>query len=197
MHACINIKGEFYTPDELYALGLASFGKDVRISKQAVITHPEIVTIGDHVAIDPVVYISTKLDIGDYVHIAPFVGIGGSKKSYCKISSFCTIAQGSKLICASEEYGGDGLLGPPIPEKYRVFIHGKIILEKFVALSVNSVVFPNVIIGEGTVVGTFSLVIHDLKPWSFYYGIPVKRIKDRDKEKILKYAEELQNHVKT
>lgn len=197
MHACINIKGEFYTPDELYALGLASFGNDVRISKQAVIIRPELVNIGNHVAIDPFVYISTKVDIGDYVHIAPFVGIGGSNKSYCKVSSFCTISQGSKLICGSEEYGGDGLLGPPIPKKYRVLIHGRIILEKFVALSVNTVVFPNVTICEGTVVGACSLVVHDLGSWGIYHGIPVKRIKDRPTETILKYAEELQSHVKT
>jgi len=196
MHACINIKGEFYTPDELYGLGLASFGEDVRISKQVVITHPELVNIGNHVAIDPYVYISTKLDIGDYVHIASFVGIGGTRESVCKLHDFSMVAQGCKLICGGDTVSGDVLVGPVLPLKYRRLRHGSIILERFAILGVGVIVLSNVTIHEGTLVGAHSLVTHDIQAWQICYGIPVRRIKDRPKETILKYAEELQNHGK-
>ncbi|KKL62749.1 hypothetical protein LCGC14_2182090 [marine sediment metagenome] len=53
-------------------------GYDVSIDKTAKITSV-IKHIGSHVSIDMGVYISTKLKIGDYVHIAPHVCIIGGE----------------------------------------------------------------------------------------------------------------------
>lgn len=43
----------------------------------------------------------------------------------------------------------------------------------------NSVIFPNVTVGEGSVVGAMSLVKKTLPAWGIYTGIPVKQIKER------------------
>jgi acetyltransferase-like isoleucine patch superfamily enzyme len=46
-------------------------GEDVRVSNLCVITRPHLITLGNHVAIDQFVTITTNAEIGDYVHIAP------------------------------------------------------------------------------------------------------------------------------
>lgn len=48
----------------------------------------------------------------------------------------------------------------------------------------NSVIFPNVTVGEGSVVGAMSLVKKTLPAWRIYTGIPVKKLKNRDQKLI-------------
>ena len=59
-------------------------GKDVYIHEDAWIKQKEGSKIGNHVAIDKGVQFSTKVDIGDYVHIAPYVvSVGGKDTTVC------------------------------------------------------------------------------------------------------------------
>jgi len=182
----------FYSLKEMEHLGLKKYGEDVRISKLAVITHPELLSIGSHVAIDPFVYISPKMEMGNYIHIAPFVGIGGTRESSCVLRDFTSVSQGCKLICGTDRFLGEGLLGPVIPEKFRSVIHGKIIMERFSALAANVTVMPNILVGEGSVVGACSLVTENVKSWSVYHGVPAKFVKKREKDKMIRFAEELE-----
>jgi hypothetical protein len=59
-------------------------GVDVRISELAHIARPELVSIGNHIAIDMWTYISTQLILGDYIHIAPSVSIIGGAPALLK-----------------------------------------------------------------------------------------------------------------
>ncbi len=43
---------------------------------------------------------------------------------------------------------------------------------------------PALTIGEGTAVGSMSLVTKDLEEWGIYAGIPCRRIKERRKDLI-------------
>ena len=63
-------------------------GEDVRVSELAVISRPELVEIGSHIAIDQWVYISTQLILGDYIHIAPHVSIIGGAPASLKMGNF-------------------------------------------------------------------------------------------------------------
>ena len=56
-------------------------GEDVRVNELAIISRPELVEIGNHVAIDMWTYISTQAILGDYIHIAPSVSIIGGAPS--------------------------------------------------------------------------------------------------------------------
>ncbi|MBT3210423.1 MAG: acyltransferase, partial [Planctomycetaceae bacterium] len=65
----------FYSMEELQTLGLASFGKDVKISRKASIYNPGQISIGNHVRIDDFCVLSAGeggIEIGDYVHIAVY-----------------------------------------------------------------------------------------------------------------------------
>ena len=52
-------------------------------------------------------------------------------------------------------------------------------LKKYSQLATNTIVFPNVVIGEGAVTGAMTLVNRSLEPWTVNIGIPVSRSRPR------------------
>ncbi len=165
---------------------LLSCGDDVRISGTVVIKHPELVRIGNHVAIDDYCCITTALDIGDYVHIGPLCTITGGRAALCTMQDFAGLAAGCRLICASDDYLGSGLTNPTIPPAYRADVYtASVTLEKHAVLGTNTVVHPGVTIAEGAAVGSCSLVTRDLEPWGVYAGVPAKLRKPRSRDRVL------------
>jgi dTDP-4-amino-4,6-dideoxy-D-glucose acyltransferase len=166
---------------------LKSCGKDVFISANVEIKNPHLISIGNHVAIDSFCYITTAMEIGDYVHIATHCSIVGGKDALCIMEDFSGLAAACRLICASDDYLGSGLNNPVVPMKYHAKIINKpIILKKHVILGTNCVVHPGVTIEEGSVVGSCSLITKNLDEWKVYIGIPVKPIKERNRNNIMK-----------
>ena len=161
---------------------LKECGVDVRIGANVVIGYPELVSIGDHVAIDDFTYITTSLDIGSYVHIGPHCSIIGGKTGHCVMEDFSGLAAGCRLVCVSGDFFGSGLLHPFVPPAYRGELHGApITFKKFAILGTGSIVHPGVTFGEGAAVGSASLVLEDLDPWCVYFGVPAKYHKKREK----------------
>ena len=165
-------------------------GIDVRISEKAEITRPEIVSLGNHIAIDSWVYISVQLQAGDYIHIAPSVTILGGKNSLLKMGNFTNIGSGSRIVCATDDFK-QGMISPVVPLKYRTIINNPVVFEDYATLGVNCVVLPGVTLSEGTIVGANSLVTKTTKPWTIYAGSPAREIGPRDKDRAKKAAEEL------
>jgi len=173
-------------------------GNNVRIARNVVIKNPDLVCIGDNVAIDDFCYISTGLEVGSYVHVSPHCSIVGGRNALCILKDYSGLSAGCRLICASDDYLGSGMLNPMIPSRYRAkLVYDPIILEKHSCLATNCVVHVGVTIGEGTVVGSCSLVTKDLEPWKVYVGIPVKAIKVRPFETILRFEKELSKEVQS
>lgn len=171
---------------------LKNCGVDVRIGASVVIGYPELVSIGDHVAIDDFTYITTALDIGSYVHIGPHCSIIGGKTGLCVMEDFSGLAAGCRLVCVSGDFFGSGLIHPFVPAGYRGELHGApVIFKKFAILGTGSVVHPGVTFGEGAAVGSASLVTKDVEPWSVYFGVPAKYHKKREKQMLLQYEEEI------
>ncbi len=169
-----------------------SIGEDVFISPTAVFTRPHLVSIGKHVAIDHGVYITTQAEIGDYIHLSPYITIIGGAKSKVIIENFATIAAGTRIIAGSDAFLGEGFTSVTVPEKYRDTVNFSIIkIEKFVGVGTNVVIMPGVTLAEGCVIGANSLVTKDTEPWTIYMGSPAKPIKKRRKDKMLLYAKEL------
>lgn len=167
-------------------------GEDVFISGNVEIRRPDLVSVGNHVAIDTGFYLTTSAKIEDYIHIAPYVTVIGGARGALIMQNFSGISAGCRIICGSDDYLGTGLTGPAIPEKYHAQIKfAPVVLEKFALLGTSAVVMPGVTIGEGSVVGACSLVTKDTQPWSVYVGTPARRVKDRPKDKIVGYAREM------
>lgn len=165
-------------------------GIDLHRDTTSRINHPGEIEVGNHVAIDIGVYISTAASIGDYVHIAPYTCVIGGKDSKLVMKDFSGISAGCKILCGSDDFT-QGLMNPQVPLKYRSPKTTTITFERFTCVGVNSVVMPGITLREGSVVGSNSVLTKDTEPWTIYVGSPAKPIKIRDKKIILQYAKEL------
>lgn len=169
---------------------LKRVGSDVRINKLCVISRPELVEMGSHIAIDMWTYISTQLIMGDYIHIAPSVSIIGGAPARLTMGNFTNIGSGGRIVCATDDFS-QGLISPVVPIEHRTVINKPIIFEDFATLGVNCTVLPGVTLREGTIVGANSVVTKDTEPWMIYAGSPARPIKIREKERILESANKL------
>ena len=162
-------------------------GEDVRIHPTAEITRPDWVTIGNHVAIDMGVYISTMAHIGDYVHIAPHVCVIGGVGAVLFMENFTNISAGTKIVVISDDFK-EGMINPIVPVKYRKLIGQRFVMHKYSLIGVNCTVLPNVTMAEGSVLGAHSMLNKDTEPWTIYAGSPAKPIGKRDKTGIIQSA---------
>ncbi|MDO7874161.1 hypothetical protein Q5H93_05405 [Hymenobacter sp. ASUV-10] len=171
---------------------LQSCGDDVFISANVEIRRPHLVRVGSHVAIDSGVYLTTAAEIGDYTHLSPYLTIIGGAQSTLVVEDFVTIAAGSRLICGSDRFMGDGFTSVTAPEEFRDTVDfGTIRCSRFSGIGTNVVIMPDVTIGEGCVIGACSLVTKDTEPWTVYVGVPARPVKVRPREKMLEYAKKL------
>lgn len=184
----------FYTADELKNIGFASYGQDVLISRKASIYSPERIILGNHVRIDDFCVLSGKISIGDHVHIATHVCMIGGK-SGIELESFSSVSSRSAIYAASDDYSGEYLINPTIPDEYTNVRDEKVILRRHVIVGTGSTILPGVECKEGVAVGAMSLVNRSLDAWKMYAGIPCRYIKDRSKE-LLKYEKMLREKEK-
>ena len=112
---------------------------------------------------------------------------------YCILEDFVGLSTGVRLITGNDDYSGRALTNPTVPSEFRNIDKSFIHCKKHSLLATNVVVHPGVTIGKGAVAASNSLVTKDLEPWSIYMGIPAKKVKEREKDKILKYENELKN----
>lgn len=174
----------FLSEEELKQLGLKAYGCDVLIGRHAVLYNPDKLCIGNHVRIDDFTIISGNVTLENYIHISQFCGLYGGEKGivmedYSGLSSKCSV------YAVSDDYSGASMTNPMIPEKYKPYaISGTVRIKKHAIVGCNSVVLPDVIIEEGTAIGSMSLCNKSTEPWSIYMGIPA-RCKGERKRDIL------------
>src|SRR5207253_1175795 len=156
------------------------------------IRRPHLVNIGNHVAVDSGLYLTTQATIGDYIHLSPYITVIGGEKSKLEVEHFATIAAGSRIIAGSDKFLGHGFTSVTVPEEYRDEVEFSTVkVSKFAGIGTNVVIMPGVTIGEGCVVGACSLVTKDTEPWTIYVGVPAKAIKVRSKERMLEFAKKM------
>jgi dTDP-4-amino-4,6-dideoxy-D-glucose acyltransferase len=168
-------------------------GINVLISDRVLdIRRPELITIGNHVAIDAGFYMTTAATIGDHIHIGPYVKVIGGAESRLVMGDFTNLAVGTTVICGSDTYAGDGLItAPGIPVEFSVVKRTTVELKRFANVAANVTIFPGVTLGEGSVIAAGSIVTKNTEPWTFYRGSPAKDYKRRPSEKMLEYAKKL------
>ena len=184
----MHIGTSFYSEKELKQFKFQSIGKNVLIKKNVGMFFIENISIGSNVRIDDNVIIvaSSKenpVKIGNYVHIATNCYLAGS--AGIEMSDFSGLATGVQIFSASDDYSGKKLTNPTVGKPYIGGKFGKVTLGKHVIIGAGSIILPDVNIKQGSSVGALSLVNKDLEDWGVYFGIPVKKIKDRQKD-ILK-----------
>ena len=158
---------------------LKKCGENVKIYPLAKIVKPEVIEIGDYSMVDDFTFIygGKGIKIGRYVHIASFVGIIGGGE--LMLGDYVVLANGSRILTGTDTYYGGKRMSTALPLEQRNVIRGKIIIEKDAFIGTNVVVHPNVKIGEGAVIGSNSLVLEDVEPWSINVGSPCEKVGER------------------
>lgn len=167
----------FYTQEELGNLGFKRIGEKVLISRKASFYSPETIEIGNNVRIDDFSILSGNIIIGSNVHISAYAAIYGAMG--VTLEDYTGLSPRSTIYSAMDDFSGEYLIGPIHDESLINVTGGPVVLKKFSQIGCNSVVFPNIIIGEGTVLGAMSMLKCNTLEWKIYAGIPAKVIKSR------------------
>lgn len=168
-------------------------GGDVIIDEWTRFKRPELVVIGNHVAIDWGFYCTTQLEIGNYVHISPFVSCIGGKDGKFVLKGFNNVMAGARIVCGSDRFDESGLFGAMIPKELKgKQIIGSVIMEEFSNVGTNAIVLPNSILRKGVLLTAGSLLIGDTEEWGVYKGNPAVLIKKIDGKKIIENAKFLE-----
>ena len=95
------------------------------------------------------------------------------------------LAAGVKVWLSSNDYVNE-LVTHSIPEVKE--IQGNVRLGKYTGVGTNSVIMPGNDIPEGVSIGALSFVPSNYKfePWTVYAGRPIRPIKKRNKENVIK-----------
>lgn len=169
----------FYSEEELAGIGFKAVGKDVRISRKASIYGAANISIGDNVRIDDFCILSGHITLGSNIHISAYVALYGGKG--ITLQDYTGISPRSTIYSAMDDFSGDYLIGPIHPEEKTNVTGGEVVVESFAHIGANCIIFPNLTIREGSVIGAMSLVNRTTKEWTVYTGVPAHALKERRK----------------
>lgn len=170
----------FYTSEELNELGFKNIGENVLISRKASIYGADKICIGNDVRIDDFCILTGKINLGNYIHIAAFTALYGGTEGII-IQDFSNLSSRISIYSISDDYSGETMTSPMIPDKFKNINSGKVIIERHVIIGSGCTVLPGVILKEGSAFGAMTLINKNSEPWSVNAGIPFKKLKDRSR----------------
>lgn len=173
------------------------------ISKNIRVRYPEQFSVGENSIVDDFCYFSTRVQIGEFSHIASGCCVAGGVARLFKLGNYGSLSSGAKIWCTSDDFVND-VTGPfpswleeagPIKEH---LISGDVIMEDCTVVGANSVVMPRNHIPEGTAIGALSFVPtdFDFKPWSVYAGAPIRLIKPRNKDSVMRQLSKIRERIR-
>lgn len=184
----MNQRTSFLSQEEIAEIGFMSVGQGCLISRNARFYGPQNMTIGNYVRIDDFCILSGTITLGNFIHISAYVALYGARGIVFEDCS--GISARGTIYSAMDDFSGDYMIGPMFPEELTHVTGGPVIVKKYVQIGAHAILFPNLTVGEGSVVGACSMVRKSLDPWGIYAGIPCKFMKARKKE-LLELAKQL------
>lgn len=186
MYSDSNDKGEgpmavsdsYFSEDELKEIGFREVGRHVLLSRKASIYGAENMTIGDHVRIDDFCCLTGNIILGNYIHIAVYSALFAGAYGI-EMDDFTTLSSRCAVYALTDDYSGEAMTNPMVPECFRGVSGGRVTLQRHVIVGSGCTILPAVTIEEGVAVGSMSLVNRPLEKWGVYAGIPCRRIKER------------------
>lgn len=164
-------------------LGLASCGENVYISDKASFYGASNIHIGSNVRIDDFCVLSAGeggIVIGDYIHIAVYSSLIGKGKIY--LGDFCNISSRVSIYSSSDDFSGNFMTNPMVPENYTNVIKKTTIIGKHVVIGCGSVILPGVTLHKGCAVGALSLVKESFPEYMKIAGVPAKAFSTRSRD---------------
>lgn len=125
--------------------------------------------------------------IGEYVSIGKESYLYASENSKIEIENGVILARRIAVRTTDHRYDSKELRAVPYDEVNYV---GDIKIGEATWIGEDSVILPGVSIGRGCVIGTHSVVTHDIPDYAVACGVPAKVIKYRDKDIFERLAKE-------
>lgn len=179
----------YYNNEELFAIGFASIGKNVLISKDAKFYNPQNIYLGNHIRIDDFCVLSagSEIRIEDHVHLAVGCTLIGQGKIH--LSKFCGLSSRVSVYSSNDDYSGHYLTGPTVDNQFRGVNIGHVFIGKHVIVGSGSIILPDVRLEEGVAVGALTVIRKNCRAFGIYSGNPAQLIKQRN-QNILKLEQE-------
>lgn len=184
----------FYSNGQLNDIGFKSIGRNVLLSKKASIYGAKNIILGNNVRIDDFCILSGKIEIGNYIHIAAYSALYGGQSGIF-IDDYSNISSRVSIYSISDDFSGETMTNPLIPDKYKNLKSQKVVIEKNVIIGCGCVILPGVVIKEGGSFGAMTLINRDSEDWSINAGIPFKKIRVRSMN-LLKLESKFESEVK-
>ena len=113
--------------------------------------------------------------VGQNVYVGDHVAIDFNHADLIYVDDYAHITDGCRLLCHQRNlrhyYKGDNAADLD----YRL---GEIHIGKGVMLGMETMIMPGVTIGDGAIVGAYSLVTKDIPPYTIATGRPAKVVKE-------------------
>ncbi len=165
------------------------------VSPNIRLRHPEFFLVADDSIVDDFCYFSTKIKIGRCSHIASGCSIAGGVERQFTLGDYCSLSSGVKVWCTSDDFVND--IVTIIPSELDAIkshlISADVTIDNYCAVGSNAVIMPGNHIPVGTVIGALSFVpaAFEFQPWGAYAGIPIRWIRQRNKENVMAQAKKL------
>jgi len=183
----------YYPRSVLDTMGFKALGANVLISDKASIYNHESIEIGDNVRIDDFCVLSGKISIGRNVHLAVFANLAGGEKGIV-MEDFSGLAYGCHVFTQSDDYSGLTLTNPTVPDEFKLEAKAKVAIGRHCIVGTSSIILPGVTLAEGTAVGAMTMVTRSTDPWSIYFGVPARKIKERKRDLLELEARYMSDH---
>lgn len=173
----------FLNEAALEALGLASFGADVRIDAAARFYGAGRIEVGSHTRIDAFAVLSAGeggIRVGNHVHIAAHGFIAGAGQ--IELEDFANISGRVSIYSSNDDYTGATLTGPTVPDELKNVEVAPVRIGRHVIVGAGSVILPGVTIGEGAAIGALSVVKRDVEPFAVVAGTDGRVIGTRKRD---------------
>ena len=170
----------FLTPEQLLHIRFGKIGCGVRVSERAVFYNPQKIEIGDNSRIDDFTILSAGsggIIIGQHVHIACHSTLIGRGK--ITLDDYCNLSSRVSIYSSSDDYSGDFMTNPTIPEKFTNVKHADVYIGRHVIIGCGTVVLPGVSLSNGSGTGALSLVKSNVPERVMVAGVPAKIIGKR------------------
>jgi galactoside O-acetyltransferase len=172
----------FLSPDDVQGLGFRSVGDGVLISRFASFHGIERIGLGNHVRIDDFCILSAGsggIHIGDRVHVAAYTSLTG--KGRIRVGDYANLSSRVSIYSSSDDYSGYAMTNPMVPAEFTNVQHADVEIGRHVIVGCGSVVLPGASLSEGAAIGALSLVSGHCEAFGVYAGVPLRRIKARNR----------------
>lgn len=178
-----NIGGMEYLGDHVRPR-LKRCGEHVRLNPLGKICVPEVVELDDNCRICDFVFIwgGQGVKIGKWTDVQPQVVVWGGGE--CIIGDYVSVGVGSVLLTAQYVHKEGLRMVDGQPADQARAIYGKLTIERDAYIGARATLLPNIVVGEGAIVGAGALVSRDCEPWGIYVGNPAKKIGERPRIKF-------------